>query len=426
MHNSKIAQLLVLLCIGLSISGCSRETSVEWTRPSLIMEEGIWVKQSEQVDDAAENANEDESAESGKLTFAEVEEQALAEFEEAWADTYAYDKLSQTEQLWYSDMNRILGNMLKKQELSQQGLKEGLSEKDIDKIFQCVLNDHPEYFYVEGYTYTCYTRLDKVVKVEFSGTYSMEMEEAIARREQIKETAEGITMEVPVSASDYEKIKYVYEYLIRSTEYNLEAPDNQNIYSVFVNRSSVCQGYAKATQYLLNRLGVKCTLVTGTVDTGEGHAWNLVKADGEYYYVDTTWGDASYLIEEDRQQDGQYYPEINYDYLCITTEQLLRTHTLGNLVSMPLCESTEDNYFVKEGVYFTEVDEERLAVCFQAVADRTRTDLTIKCSDSRVYDEMYRMLIADQKIFDYMECEEGSVAYARNEKQLSMTFWLAN
>ena len=31
-----------------------------------------------------------------------------------------------------------------------------------------------------------------------------------------------------------------------------------------------------------------CTLVQGTVDTGEAHAWNLVQIDGTFYYTDCT------------------------------------------------------------------------------------------------------------------------------------------
>ena len=56
-------------------------------------------------------------------------------------------------------------------------------------------------------------------------------------------------------------------------------------------------------------------MVAGTVDTGEGHAWNLVKSSGNYYYVDATWGDAFYLVEE-AGGSADNLPQINYDYLC--------------------------------------------------------------------------------------------------------------
>lgn len=346
-------------------------------------------------------------------------------FEEE-ADQYAYNSLNEVEQVWYRNINRIISHMQEKQELAQSGIEAGLDENYIDKIFQCVLNDHPEYFYVEGYTYTKFTRQDKLVKIEFSGTYSMTLEEAVERQRQIREAAKPLLAGIDSGAGDYEKIKYVYETLIRNTDYDLNAPDNQNIYSVLVNRASVCQGYAKSVQYLLKKLGVECTVVIGTVDTGEGHAWNLVKADDSYYYVDATWGDASYQIEEEAEELSRSLPEINYDYLCVTTEQLLRTHTLGGVVPMPRCVAMEDNYYVREGAYFTEYDEARLEQFFTAAREQGKEDITLKCADLKAYRELDQKLIEEQEIFRYLESSDGTVAYAQNEKQLSMTFWVTN
>ena len=38
------------------------------------------------------------------------------------------------------------------------------------------------------------------------------------------------------------KIRYVYEYLVNTVDYDENAPDNQNIYSALVGKSSVCAG----------------------------------------------------------------------------------------------------------------------------------------------------------------------------------------
>jgi len=346
-------------------------------------------------------------------------------FTDELAGHYAYDSLTETEQIWYRDMVDTLGRMLEKQELSAGGLEVGLDESDIDKIFQCVLNDHPEYFYVEGYTYTKYSRQDQLVKLEFTGTYSMTRDEAIKRSLEIKAAAGEMINGISQDADEYEKVKYIYEILIRNTEYDLTAPDNQNIYSVFVNQASVCQGYAKAAQYLLNHLGIESTIVMGIVNNGEGHAWNLVKVDGSYYYMDATWGDASYQLEDMAEAEmAGYLPEINYDYLCVTTAQITQTHQVGSIVPMPQCTSLEANYYVREGLYFNNFDLEHLRQVFTDAAGQNKTDITLKCADAAVYTQMSKSLIEDQKIFDYLAAPEGTIAYAQNEKQLSLTFWM--
>lgn len=342
------------------------------------------------------------------------------------ADDFACLSLNEAEAVWYHDMENILGNFGEKVRLSEEGLRAGLAEDDIDRIFQCVLNDHPELFYVEGYSYVKYSRGDALTAIEFTGTYGMDRETALLRRQEIEKAAEEILEGITAEASDYDKVKYVYETLVAATDYELQSPDNQNIYSVLVSHRSVCQGYAKTTQYLLNRLGVECTLVLGTVENGEGHAWNLVKVDDSYYYVDTTWGDASYQLGESDTAEGFAMPTINYDYLNITTEELTRTHTIGGDVPMPVCTAKEANYYLREGALFDSCDSERIGQLFDRAAACSRTDVTVKCADAACYEEISELLIGRQKIFDFWKSAGSHIAYAQNEKQLSLTFWMTN
>lgn len=337
---------------------------------------------------------------------------------------FAYESLDAQEQIWYGEIAQALGEMADTVKLSEEPLAQGLDEQDIDKIFQCVMVDHPEIFYTTGYTYTKYTRGEQTIGIDFAGNYEITKEEAAERAEAIRTVAEQWLAEIPTELSAYEKVKAVYEKIIFSTEYDLNAADNQNIASVFLGGASVCQGYAKATQYLLNHLGVLCTLVQGTVDTGEAHAWNLVQVDGDYYYVDTTWGDASYRMEDGSQ--GSNLSEINYDYLCVTTQDLLRTHRIEGVVPMPECTATAANYYVQEGTYVTTYDPEQLQQIFDRTQENGRVDVTLKCADETCYEEISHALIEEQEIFSYLQGEHSTITYAQNRKQLSLTFWVTN
>lgn len=338
---------------------------------------------------------------------------------------YAYSYLSDAEKLWYKDIETILGTHAEEAELSADGIALGLDETCIDTIFQSVLLDHPELFFVEGYSYTKYTTDNQLTKITFRGTYTVDLETAENRKNEIDAQVARILAGISSEANDYTKVKYVYDTLISETDYDLNAADNQNIYSIFVNHKTVCQGYAKATQYLLNCLGVETQLCLGRVESGEAHAWNLVKIDGNYYYVDTTWGDASYqTLNETGTSSAK--PEISYDYLNVTSKDLFRTHSLDGIVPMPECVSLEANYYVVMGLYFQAYDREQMKKAFRDAQERGDSYVTVKCADETAYGDVVNAMIENQEIFEYVAGGQTTVAYTQNTKQLSLSFWMTN
>ncbi|MCR4807629.1 MAG: hypothetical protein K5857_08120 [Lachnospiraceae bacterium] len=347
-----------------------------------------------------------------------VDDDAVLEVKLADDRYYAYGTLTQEERRVYRKIYATLSDWAEKTPM-------GTLDADlIDRVFTCVLADNPEFFYVRGYNLIRYERGGVVEKMAVSGLYTMGRDEAVIHQQRADTYVASCLAGVPDVNDDYEKIKYLYEYIITHTEYDLEAENGQNYLSVFENGRSVCQGYATAMQYMMLKLGLFCTVVRGVTNSGENHAWNLVKSNGDYYYVDVTWGDMSYdLRAGDDIATLPVMPEVSYEYLCVTTDDISTTHTLDMAFVVPQCTARYDNYFVRMGCYFTEVNEEQLSGVFSDAYARGDSMVYIKCSNAFVYLDMKDYLTGNRKVFDYLD-NKGNVNYVCLDNLNELIFYI--
>ena len=63
---------------------------------------------------------------------------------------------------------------------------------------------------------------------------------------------------------------------------------------------------------------------------------------------------------------------------------------------------------------------------FDKAKEQGKSDITVKCADEESYHQVMSALIGNQEIFDYLDDADGKVAYAQNDNQLSLTFWVTN
>lgn len=159
----------------------------------------------------------------------------------------------------------------------------------------------------------------------------------------MKKTLEQKACEIVASniAKDmppYMKVFLIHNYIINNCIYaeDYDTSNDLSVYTAYgalVNGKAVCDGYANATQVLLNLCNIENIKISGT-SKGEGHAWNLVNLDGEYYHLDLTWDDPI-------GSTGLDFLEYNYYNL---TDSQIETDHIWNKSDYPKAEGTVYNY----------------------------------------------------------------------------------
>ena len=288
---------------------------------------------------------------------------------------FAYEQLMEETQSVYSQLYTGISDRKSKFTLRA-------SDAEVIKTaLTAILVDHPEFFWISGNAGISGFKTFGIwqIQLEFS-TPSDQIDEVF---ERIEPCVEEYLASLPEGAGEYEKVKRAYEYIIDTTDYSAESLQNQNIRSVFLDHQSVCAGYARALQYLLQRAGVWCTYLEGKAEGDiDSHAWNMVRIDGVYTYVDPSWGDPTY--GEDATDANQL--PIIYDYLCLTTDEMRRSgHGEGATFWYPECTDQSYDYYRLNGMYYEGFSAEAASRALWHAVDEAERSVFFKYSDDESY-----------------------------------------
>ena len=338
---------------------------------------------------------------------------AEASSEQEPVDTWCYDCLSGQEQIAYEAMLDCLTH------LNSSWNCGSIPQETIQKAYDCLLMDHPEIFWSDGYTYVT-SYVNNVIsghRVEFK--YSMDRAQIAAANDAIYRSLVDVVRAIGRTDASYETVRAVYEYLIENCTYD-ELNLDQTMYSVMVNHSGVCASFAKSFEFIMQCFGIPCTVVhgrlthsTGMLGTTLGHAWNVVKINGRWYHVDVTSGLSVSSVEG----------TPDYRFLCITTDELVRTHVIENAVSIPECSSDDLEFFRRYGMSVDSYSRKNVAKAFLRAEDLGMKP-TVRFTSYRAFTEAIDDLFTQSGVFDmiddYMGRHISSLEYSIDEQMLTI------
>ena len=162
-------------------------------------------------------------------------------------------------------------------------------------------------------------------------------------KEVLDEAFKVLDQIITPGMTEEQKVKAIHDYLIYHANYvNNGDYGNAEKWAygaggVLLHKEGVCQSYAIAFYIMATAAGLDCHYVTGTANGG-GHAWDQVKVDGKWYYIDCTWDDP---IVNGHSGGGE-----GYEYYL--SETLWSDHILDEVKDL-----AEESYLMWENYYLT-------------------------------------------------------------------------
>jgi len=264
------------------------------------------------------------------------------------SNIYFYNQLNDWSKIIYTALYNNKDNMKsgtykvqindKISELLKQENGAELLEEYYQSAVEAYIYDNPDVFYLDvNKLYINIETTKKLLSTTYNvyldnGEQSSYLSEGYYSKEQIEECEKQLENETEIilannTGTSYQRIKGIHDYLVENLKYDQSMSKNNiyNIYGAIVQKECVCEGYAKAYKYLLNKAGIETTIVIGEAKNTEGeieaHAWNYVYLDNNWYAVDVTWDDPIVIGGGKASRNSKYkyflkgYDTMNEDHI---------------------------------------------------------------------------------------------------------------
>ncbi len=225
---------------------------------------------------------------------------------------------------------------------------------DITTAYEAFLYEHKEFFFI-GIHYTPgYKTLEPLHEVveyslniamaeEYYITFDVESSNRVINNAKVKShfveilnKRDQIHAHVSTLENDYEKVKYIHDYLILNNTYQKTNNISHTPAGALVDTETpVCEAYSEAFQMLSHHNNLIVSYATGSADNGdeiELHAWNHVKLGTYWYLIDVTWDEG---LLEDEVRD-------NY-FLIPRPSNTLRSYDTKSIIPTPFTTEKYDN-----------------------------------------------------------------------------------
>lgn len=219
--------------------------------------------------------------------------------------------------------------------------------------YNALLFDHPELFWLSVSSSSFRYSYRRLIMNDSGYSVSIQLSDSFPDKdEQMKaldSAAEEFLADIDLADSAPNVALAIHDKLIDLVSYDKEAASSldkdlaHTAYGALVANSrgdansAVCDGYSYAYEYLLQKAGIRSTIIAGRAgDTEESagpHSWNLVELSGEWYEVDSTWNDISAEealnseeeyseIAEEAMRNEWYTDRLRHFLFNVTTEQI--------------------------------------------------------------------------------------------------------